>query len=247
MGAWKRLLALALIAPFTLIGCADKEQLSQYYAVEERRTQAIIDSIEIQSQNHANARMMQMQSFSSAATNAAATESPVDDALLAFAWGYQMGQPQKIEIPKLQPIKAPDSSADLVRAWTPLVGLAMPFLYPLAYGWASGESGTRISADNGSTVALDSGNAGSYNRAGYDMTTSIENPGNLGVGNVQSSCEGEECFEGADPQQLPIDGECDAAFISDCQANPPAGLSNAGTPLYLPGCSCNSYCAGECG
>ncbi len=242
----RRAICVVLLVPFTLIGCADKEQLAQYYAVEERRTQAIIDSIEIQSNNHQQARMHQMQSFSSAATNAAATESPVDDALLAFAWGYQMGQPQKIEIPKLQPIKAPDSSADLVRAWTPLVGLAMPFLYPLAYGWASSDAGTRISADNGATVSLDSGNTGAYNRAGGDMTTTIDNTGNQGILNSQETgILPEEEEDGPGSEGGPED--CDTEFISSCQANPPAGYSDAGTPLYLPGCSCTSYCNGECG
>ena len=245
---WKTFVLIGCCISLVLAGCADKEQLAQYYAVEERRTQAIIDSIEIQSRNNADARVQQMQMFSAAATQAATTESPVDDSLLAFAWGYQMGQPMKVETPRLQPIKAPDSSADLVRAWTPLVGLAVPFLYPLAYGWAaSGSSGTRVSADNGATVSLDSGNTGSYNRAGYDMTTTIDNTGNQGILNSQSTCEGEECFEGRDPQQLPIEGECGPGDLETCISTAPAGFTPAGTPLYLPGCSCNSWCAGECG
>jgi len=170
-----------------------------------------------------------MQSFSTAATTAAVTESPVDDALLAFAWGYQMGQPMQIEIPKLTPIKAPDSSADLVRAWTPLIGMAMPFLYPLAYGWASGSGGTKYSTGDGGTIAVQSGNAGSYNASQGDMATTIDNTGNLGINNSQDNCAGEECEEPGGI--IGIEGTTCEEF--------PDGLA-------CEGCSCTSLLEGVC-
>ena len=219
---WRATLSSVLIVPFILIGCADKEQMAQYYRVEEARTDAIIKSIESQSRNNSDARMMQMQSFSTAATNASLTPSPVDDALLAFAWGYQMGQPMNIEIPRLQPIVAPDKSSDLVRAWTPLIGMAVPFLYPLAYGWANNNAGTRISADNGASVLLDSGNAGSYNRAGGDMTYELiqEDYATVNSGeDVSNDCPG-----------------CDTT--NPCEIDP--------NGFACPGCSCGSFEEGAC-
>ena len=229
MEKWKKSVASVLVVPFILIGCADKEAMDQYYQVEAARTQAIIDSIESQTKSNAQGRVLQMQTFSNAATNAAATESPVDDALLAFAWGYQLGQPQNVEIPKLQPIKAPDSSADLVRAWTPIIGMAVPFLWAIPFANNSG-SGTTISADNGATVALDSGNAGSYNTAGEYMTTTIDTSGQQGVGNQGlDNCASGECEEEGGGVGI-AGGEC----VLD-----PDGLA-------CEGCSCSSLEAGDC-
>ena len=218
----KRWICAVLCVPFILIGCADKEQMAQYYRVEQARTEALINSIEKQAQSNQQARTSQMVSFSTAATNAAGTASPVDDALLAFAWGYQMGQPMSIEQPRLQPIVAPDRSSDLVRAWTPIIGMAVPFLYPLAYGWSNSSAGTKISADNGASVLLDSGNAGSYNTAGNDMTYELiqEDYANVNSGeDVSNDCPG-----------------CDEVDV--CETNPEG--------FACPGCSCSSLEAGDC-
>lgn len=176
-----------------------------------------------------------MQTFSTAATTAAVTASPVDDALLAFAWGFQMGQPQRIEIPKLQPIVAPDKTSDLWRSVTPVLGMIMPFLYPLAYGWAASGSGsgTKVSADNGAQVILDSGNPGSYNKVGGDYA----------LQNSQSDYslirDGDNCADCGE------DGLEDVPEVCDPN-NPPGGFSPSGTPLQCEGCSCSSYAAGEC-
>ena len=229
----RRAICAVLIVPFTMIGCADKEMMQQYYSVEQSRTEMIIKSVERQSSMNATNRMLQMQTFSNAATTAAVTDSPVDDALLAFAWGFQMGQPQKVEIPKLQPIVAPDKTSDLWRSVTPVLGMIMPFLYPLAYGWASSGSGsgTKVSADNGASVVLDSGNPGSYNSVGGDYQ----------LQNSQSDYsiirDGDNCADcGDDLEDVP----------ETCADNPPGGFSPSGTPLQCEGCSCGSFANGEC-
>ena len=219
----RRWICAVLCVPFILAGCADKEQMAQYYQVEQARTEALINSIEKQAQSNQQARTQQMVMFSRAATNASTTESPVDDALLAFAWGFQMGQPMSIEQPRLQPIVAPDRSSDLVRAWTPVLGMALPFLYPLAWGWSNNNSsGTRISADNGASVLLDSGNSGSYNAAGGDMTYELIQDDYATVNSgedVSNDCPG-----------------CDE--VDPCEINPEG--------FACPGCSCSSLEEGNC-
>lgn len=226
-----------------LQGCADKEAMTEYYQVEAARTAAIVASIESQQKANSHNRTLQMQSFSTAATTAAVTDSPVDDALLAFAWGYALGTPQHIEIPKLQPIKAPDSSADMIRAWTPIVGMAMPFLYPLAYGWASGSGGTSISADNGANVMVDSGNPGSYNSAGGDLASTPTTTDSFNVENCDG-CDsgGTEGGPGTDvdPTNPIVGGEtCDVT----------GGYLGPDGRIYAdPGftCSCGSRAEGAC-
>lgn len=221
-----------------LAGCADKEMQHKYYDVELQRSQMLADVVQQQAQANQTLRVSQMTAFSSAASAAAMTEDNVDDAMIAMAWGYQLGQPMTIEIPKLQPLKAPETNADLVRAWTPIVGMAMPFLYPLAYGWASGSGGTKYSTGDGGTIAVQSGNAGSYNTAQGDMATTITNQGNLGINNSQDNCAGEECEDEV--------GGLTPDDIETCETDPPGGFSPSGTPLLCEGCSCGSAAAGEC-
>ena len=155
-------------------------------------------------------------------TAAAITDSPTDDAMIAMAWGYQMGSPDNIQIPKLQPIKAPPTNVDYIRAWTPVAALALPFLY--SFGWGQGTSGSgsgnSYSADNGGSIVLDSGNPGSYNTVGnnYDFQNTASD---------YSLIRNDSCS----------DGECDDDGLGQIGSTPdqcvdfPDGLA-------CEGCSC---------
>lgn len=212
--------------------------MSEYYNVERARTEAIIESIQEQSAANAAMRVEQMKAFSRSSVLAAQTEGGEDDVAIAMMTGFMMAQPNGIELPKLPPIKAPEQGSDIVRAWTPLVGMAIPFLYPLLYN-SSNSGGTRVTADNGGTVLMDSANTASYNRSSGDMMTDLAQNGINGANNDSCADCGDEVEGEAGGQTLPEDFEC----TTDGYLNTVTGkwyTSAAQT------CSCGSYEAGEC-
>ena len=141
----RRAITWILLVSFVVAvsGCASKEVQQQYYDLEAERTRLVIDSINAQTANKAIRHTSMMSTFSSSMSAAALTPSPTDDAMIAMAWGYQMGSPDNIQIPKLQPIKAPPTNVDYIRAWTPVAALALPFLYTLGWGGGTSGSGSR--------------------------------------------------------------------------------------------------------
>ena len=210
-------------------GCADKEVQQQYYDLEAERTRLVIESINSQTADRAHSQTLMMQSFSTSMTAAAITPSPTDDAMIAMAWGYQMGAPNNIQIPKLQPIKAPPTNVEYIRAWTPLAALAVPFLS--GWLWNNGTSGSgssnSYSADNGGSIILDSGNPGSYNSVGGDYNQSTQQSDYALVNNVECA----DCDEEG--------GEVGGQGIETCPDTPTVGKA-------CEGCSCDSLAAGEC-
>lgn len=158
----RKLTTSIVLGSFVLAGCANKEDMAKYYDIQQQRTAAIIKSIEAQASANRAQRSQEMSFFSNATVAATRTADPTDDALIAFAWGYRMGQPMDIEMPQLPHLEAPPTNVDYVRAWTPLAAMAVPFLYPLAYGWG-GDSASKISASDQATINIESGNAGAYN------------------------------------------------------------------------------------
>ena len=161
----KILTIVLLIVALALGGCAaSKEEVMSYHNTMEMTNDAIILSVQEQAKDNTLARAQSMVHFSTAMTEAAKTEDPTDNAVIAFAWGFVTATPHNIEVPKLQYPARPDSSVDALRAWTPIIGMAVPLVTPFLYGWATDNNGTSqsIAADNGSTIVLESGNAGAY-------------------------------------------------------------------------------------
>lgn len=236
--AW---LAIILMLVFVVSGCGPTAQeTSAYYTQLGKQTEAIIATIERQGAENKINRIQMMRHYSDSMNAASMTQVVSDDAVVAFAWGYQMGQPTKIEIPNLPKIAAPETSSEKVRAWTPIVGMAVPFLYPLAYGYASGDGGTTIKADNGSRVVVDSQNAGSYNKAGgaqsIDTTQTNDN----------GTCD--DCDEDSGLEVNPVDVDPEDPEEAPASCGTSGGWYNNGTWWLSEGstCSCASREAGRC-
>ena len=219
----KRWVVAGIIILF-VSACADPKLQKQYYDVELQRTQAIIDSINAQSANQQQSMTLAMQSYSSSISAAALTDSPGDDVAIAMAWGFMLGRPQNITTPNLPPIQKPETNSDMIRAWTPLIGMALPFLYPLVWGSGnSGSGGNSYNAESGGSIVLDSGNPGSYNTVGgdYRFDALQEDWAVVNAGSdVSNDCPG-----------------CEDSF-DVCEVFPDG--------LACAGCSCGSLAAGEC-
>ena len=228
----KRLTAV-LLAGLLAGGCGpSKEAMDAYYQQLQLSNQAIVDSINRQADENRLARTQQRLHFSQAMSAAAATESQTDDVVVAYAWGYQAGQPYDVEIPELATPRPPETSSEKLRAWTPVIGMAVPFLYPLVYGWANSGSGSvKVSASDNARVAMDSNNAGSYNKAGRDINQS---------GGSTDSGDCENC-----DTPVGIGGE----VVPEVCADYPDAVQIGGTWFIDPtsGCSCNSAAEGRCG
>lgn len=228
-----------VLAAFFLASCAaTKEEMSAYYNQLDKQTQAIIESIEQQGKSNRLHQTQQMVHFSTSMTNAAKTPSLTDDVVVSFAWGYQSAQEHKIEIPNLPTVRAPETVSEQVRAWTPVIGMALPFLYPLFGGF--GDSGTTYNVSDQGRVNVQSKNAGSYNKAGGDQ--SVTSTPTYQDENCQD-CEGGGSSGGGEGE-TPNPGEF--TDLETCEANPPFTLGD-GTPAAAPGCSCHSrYVGGKC-
>lgn len=154
-------------------GCASQEERLSYYQAVNDRNKIILEMVEREREDTRNARQMENARFAAAMTSAAKTPSGTDDAVISFAWGYSSGKPDSVKLPELQGVEPPVTDVDRVRAWTPLAGLVFPFLQWLFY--PPGDEQSAIVADNGSTILLDSGNSGSYNKAEDDLGISMSN------------------------------------------------------------------------
>lgn len=223
--------ALAVVIALGLSGCADNEL---YYQQIDSANKLLVQSLETQRYDNQQNRTAMMKYYSSAMVDAAKTPDPTDNAVISFAWGFQAGTPDQIVTPKLQQVRAPRDGVDYMNAALPWFGM----LYPLFYSWGNdSDKGTSIKADNGSTVSLDSGNAGSYNTAGTTMAleTTLDNSintDNCATGDCGTDGPGAE----GDPTN-PIEG----GTIDDCIANPPGGLSSSGKPMYNATYSCETW------
>ena len=152
--------------------CADSEHMTQYYQLEQARTDALIASMESQNVELSKSRTLAMTSYTTAISRASVTPSPSDDVAIALAWGYYMGAPQQVKVPNLQPVKAPPTNVEYIRAWSPIIGMAIPLLWGAVWsGNNSGSGGNSYAADNGGSIVLDSGNPGSYNSVGGDYAS----------------------------------------------------------------------------
>jgi len=109
------------------------------------------------------------------------------------------------------------------------------------------------SYNSGSEVNSDSKNAGSYNSvsgdAAIDTSNTITSSVDNSVDNSDNSDNSDNCKEGEcdDGAGTTGDPSTDPVFdLSSCLANPPAGHSSSGTPLWTSGCSCGSHKANKC-
>lgn len=223
-------------------GCADNEHMTQYYNLEQARTEALIESMEKQSSENAKSRALAMQTYSKAMSSAAITADNSDDVAVALAWGYYMGAPQQVNVPKLSPVKAPPTNVDYIRAWSPIIGMTIPLLWGAVWsGGTSGSgSGNSYSADNGGSIVLDSGNPGSYNSIGGDQGLTVTQSDYSLIRN--DSCADGDCGEDGGEvggQTLPADFEC----TTDGYLNTVTGKWYTSASQT---CSCGSYEAGVC-
>ena len=241
----RRLVAVAAIVALLLGGCAATQQeMADYYDTINTGNRAIIASIEKQGDLNRIARTQQMTHFSSAMSSAAATPSLTDDVTIAFAWGYLSGQPLDIEVPDIKFPAKPVTDVDRVRAWTPVIGMAVPFLYPLVYNYANdgSGSGTTIRATDDATVLVGSQNPGSYNKVGGDYANSSST---LNSTCVTGDCA-EEPVEGEEGEVNPLTGE-PTQLPTECSDYPDAFYGSGTWWINSDAtCSCESREAGRC-
>ena len=207
----KTLIKILLLASvMTLMSCAaSKEEVASYHESVKVANLQVIETVQVQANHNAQRRLDSMVFFSKAMTEAAKTPDPSDNATIAFAWGFVTAQPDKIEMPSLQYPRAPVTSVDALKAWTPIVGMTIPLIQPLLYGYGAfgdGGSGAQdIVATDNATIYLDSGNTNSQNAVrdgssfdgSYANTTNQhdDNMGGSGAGVTPFGADG-ECAEG---------------------------------------------------
>lgn len=236
-----KVLTWIVLAGFFLSGCAaSKEEMAAYYKQIDSQTKAIIESIEQQGSDNTKARQSMMVHYTNAALNAAKTPDDTDDVLVAFAWGFQSAQSSEITIPKLPQPKQPKDSVDALKAWTPIIGMTIPFVTPLIYGWSGAfDGGTTYSAQDNGRINVNSKNAGSYNTAG----------GNQSITSTPTY-QDENCLdcEGSGGEELPPDpAEATEPGGPTCEET--GGYLGADGRLYANPdftCSCKSRSAGAC-
>lgn len=235
-----RWVTLVVLLAFTAMvsGCASQENWDKYYALQESRTQAIVDAMNQQAALNRRAAAQEMTHFSTAAAQAAITPSPSDDVLVSFAWGYKLGQPDVIKAPSFPSVPAPPSNLDYLKTAIPLVGMVMPF----AYMWAAtnNSGGATYQATDNAKINLNSENSGSYNSSGGDM--GITNTDNK----VENDCLGcENPDDGLGTEGEPINP---IAGGETCEEG--GGYFNSVNGKYYADefftCSCGSRDAGEC-
>ena len=217
--------------------CADADHMTQYYQLEQARTDALIASMESQNVELSKSRTLAMTSYTTAISRASVTPSPSDDVAIALAWGYYMGAPQQVKVPNLQPVKAPPTNVEYIRAWSPIIGMAIPLLWGAVWN-AGSSSGTTISAAEGSNVILDSGNPGSYNSVGGDYGMDLIQTDYSLVNQNNDNCATGECDENGGII-LPKGGDCSLGGVID----PATGKAYTDSSYT---CSCSSFEAGEC-
>lgn len=220
---------LILICLLVVSGCADQKHWDSYYSALSAQTTAIVSSIQSQGQANRDTRTQQMNYFGAATVNAAKTTSSTDDVMVAFAWGYNMAQAQVIEVPKLPTLAAPDKHSDIVRAWTPLAGIAAPFLYPLSYGLGgantSGDTAQVYNVEGGGDLVLNSQNTGSQNSKSVVTSGAYTN----------SFKKEETCTENCGDDGVSVNPTVGETGY-ECQPN----------EMVSPTCSCLSRQAGIC-
>lgn len=244
------LMVMLLTLSLTFMGCAASDQKVQSYHDNIRITNLqIVESVNKQSAEIRAADRASMVYFSQAMTEAAKTADPSDNAVIAFAWGFVSAQPKSIEVPSLQYPRAPVTDVDRVKAWTPIVGMAVPLVTPLLYGYgafgSSGDGSTQdIVATDNATIYLDSGNTNSQNavRGGSTFDGSNANTTNqhddysgegTGLSASPVSAEG-ECAEGMiyrDSTGTCITPACEAAIAAGEGDSCDGGVTPVVTPV----------------
>ena len=152
--------------------------------------------------------------------------------------GLLHGAPQQVKVPNLQPVKAPPTNVEYIRAWSPIIGMAIPLLWGAVWSSNSGSSGTTISAAEGSNVILDSGNPGSYNSVGGDYGMDLIQTDYSLVNQNNDNCATGECDENGGII-LPEGGDCSLGGV----INPATGKAYTDSSYT---CSCSSFEAGKC-
>lgn len=224
----KIIIWLFVLVLITMPGCASKEEWSEYHDRMENRDQAIIKSLEDQIDDRNTRRVQAMSTYSMGMSKAATTDVATDDVIMAMAWGYYMGTPQTIVMPELPPMKAPDTSSDLIRAWTPVIGMATPFLHPLTsvFGWSDSGMVT-YSASDQATINVESGNSGSKNSNEGGSQTISGSTASQEQNDLYLSDGASATTRGAD-----LDQSC---YVDE-----------TGKSMWSPTCSCESHEAGQC-
>jgi len=96
-------------------------------------------------------------------------------------------------------------------------------------------------SENGK-VNVNSQNSGSMNAVTGDfINEGSNNPVNNSYDNIDNDSD-----DGIDTGIMSTDPVDPEFTEQQCIDNPPAGYSDAGTPLFSPGCSCNSHARGNC-
>jgi len=203
------LLVMLLTLSLTFMGCAaSQEEVLSYHKSVQETNMAIVASIEKQAEDNKRLKTEEMEAFSRSMAQASLTPDPTDNAVIAFAWGFASGQKRSIEIPGLQYPRSPVTSVDALKAWTPIVGMAVPLVTPLLYGYGafgsgSGSGAQDIVATDNATIYLDSGNTNSQNAVRDGSTFSAE-----GSSTVNQHDDYTGGASGPSVTPLGADGEC---------------------------------------
>ena len=225
-------------AAVLVAGCASKETQLAYMDRMAARDAAVVASIDKQTAGNRVAHTSMMNGYTAAMLAATRTSDKSDDVILAFAWGVAVGTPVRVVTPTFATIQPPPTNLDYLKASIPLVGLAMPLIYPLAYGWGDNNDGYEnnyVVTDQG-RVNVASQNPGSLNKTGGDVITTT-NPDNKSSWLQGGGVQGEQRGVG-------IEGEVN-----------PVQCGGAQTPVYgdgqwwansVGGCSCDSRAQGSC-
>jgi len=244
----KRTLTWVIIVMFMSAGCASEKAWTDYHQSVDKQTDALLQFAKEQEIRKAAARTAMMQHYTVGMNRAAVTPSPSDDTLLAFAWGVAVATPDDYSVPKLPTITPPDKTSDLWRAATPVLAMAVPFLYLAADGWG-GNNGASYTATDNAKINISSENAGSLNTAGNDQTLTVTDNRNQlendcidcgdGQGGASATPLSGEGGEEGEVPEYPEDFEC----TTDGYLNTVSGkwYTNAAQT-----CSCGSWSAGEC-
>ena len=231
-----RLTIVCLMALSLLLGgcAATKEEVASYHESVKIANLQVIETVQVQANHNAQRRIDSMVYFSKAMTEAAKTPDPSDNATIAFAWGFVTAQPDKIEVPSLQYPRAPVTSVDALKAWTPIVGMTIPLIQPLLYGYGvfgdGGGSQQDIVATDNATIYLDSGNTNSQNavRDGSSFDGSGANTTNQHDDNLGGSESGVTPFgAGECPAGLELRESTGTCITPSCAATIEGGGSDS--------------------
>jgi len=239
---------ISVISVILLIGCGQKEY---YTAIEKQNTLIYQMNLQrerekvLEEQRHEEHMARLFQTSLSAA---AQTKDKTDDVLIpillmnmenqrTMAKALAAGKEKQIA---LQSIKAPETFGEAVKNSTGAIlgigaiwaGIAQSNnLTDVAIAGMAGAGVHNTISGHDNKVINDSYKSGSQNNTNG-------NNNSITGGTIDSSCPTGDCSETSE-------GEAGIQNVNECITNPPAGYQGS-TPLYSPGCSCNSHFSGKC-